>query len=226
MSQDWVSNLYTTTTVVDTTMSNMELMFATLKSTFSGTSQPSNAVAGQVWYDSNTSYKCLQIRDYNNAAWRGVMAGSSSCKIWLYLNAVEEGWTIDSSITDRVLALKGGITYTVGASASSGTWFISGISAAHESSHTHSMQAHTHTLGATGAAFPDAHDGDYIISDGTGLRIRGTGAGVNTQQTTTTTGGPSVASTGTTSHTHTISQAGLWRPAAAVGIMAAPNARG
>ena len=140
MSQDWVSNLYTTATVVDTTMSNVELMFATLKSSFAGSSTPSNAAAGQVWYDSNASYKCLQVRDSANAAWRGVMTGSSSCKVWLYLNAVEEGWTIDSSVTDKVLSLKGGSTYVTGADDSQGTWTISGLT---DSGHTHS-HSHSH----------------------------------------------------------------------------------
>ena len=229
MSQDWVSNLYTTATVVDTTMSNAELMFATLKSSFAGSSTPSNAAAGQVWYDSNASYKCLQVRDSANAAWRGVMVGSSSCKVWLYLNAVEEGWTIDSSVTDKVLSLKGGSTYVTGADDSQGTWTISGITVASHSAHTHSMQTHTHTLASGPSTGVDASDGTQTIIDAAGLlRAEGTGAGVTRYQSSATTGGPSSASTGNPSATlsHSPVQDGTWRVAAATGILAAPTARG
>jgi len=225
MSQDWVADLYTVATVGNTTLSNMELMFATLKSTFSGTSPPSSQVLGQVWYDSNTSYKCLQVRNYGNTAWRGVMAGSSALKIWMYLNAVEEGWTIDSSVTDRVLALKGGSTYTTGG-APAGTWTISGISTDNtaESGHSHN---HDHDLENAGGYANDLMDNDVIMKGSSSqLRAKGTQAGGSYYYAASwNTDSDATASSGHT-HSHSHTQNGLWRISAAVGIMGRPNARG
>ncbi len=70
MSQDWVADLYTTATVADTTLSNMELMFATLKSTNSGATAPANMVAGLVWFD--TTANILKLRNEANDAWISV----------------------------------------------------------------------------------------------------------------------------------------------------------
>jgi hypothetical protein len=135
MSQTWVSDLYTTTTVIDTTMGNMESMFATLRTNFSGSSAPAQVTGqniGQNWYD--TTKKLLKVRNSTDANWRGILAGSASLKMWLYLNAAEEGWAIDAgSVTDRVLAFKGGSTYVTGG-ANAGTWTITGMAV---SSHNH-----------------------------------------------------------------------------------------
>ena len=70
MSQDWTSNLYTTSTVADTTLSNMELMFATLQSAFSGTIAPANPVPGQFWF--NTTANVLKLRNEAGTAWLDV----------------------------------------------------------------------------------------------------------------------------------------------------------
>lgn len=128
MSQDWTTNLYTTATEADTTLTNMELMFATLKSAFSGATAPASQVPGQIWYD--TTKKACKQRNQGDTAWVGLMHGDTSQKIWVYRNAAMDGWAIDSSVTDRVLALKGGTTYTTGA-ATAGSWTISGLSASH-----------------------------------------------------------------------------------------------
>ena len=70
MSQDWVSNLYTTSTTGDTTLSNMELMFATLRSSFSGSSAPASPVPGQWWFD--TTNNILKLRNEADTAWLDV----------------------------------------------------------------------------------------------------------------------------------------------------------
>lgn len=211
MSQDWVANLYTTATVGDTTLSNMELMFATLKTSFSGASSPGSPNPGQLWYD--TTKKLLKHRDYGDTAWRGVLAGSALLKLWIYANAAQEGWAIDSSVTDRVLALKGGSTYTTGG-ANAGSWTIGGLTKdAHThslSAHVHSMQGHTHTLPTSNEALgqPQAN---YTLNN-------------------TVTGGPSTSNTGGASPdvTGAQSDAGItsdatWRPAAAVGTLQYPD---
>ncbi len=135
MAQNWVSDLYTTTTVIDTTMNNMEAMFATLRTNFSGSSAPAQVTGqniGMHWYD--TTKKLLKHRDSTDSTWRGILAGSASFKIWVYANTAEEGMAIDSvSATDRVLALKGGSTYVTGG-ANAGSWTISGMAV---SAHNH-----------------------------------------------------------------------------------------
>lgn len=75
----------------------------------------------------------------------------SGTKMWFYANSAPTGWTIDSTPSDEVLAVKGGGTYTAGG-AGAGDW-----THAHSQSHTHSFSgtpsvtvdaeaAHTHTL--------------------------------------------------------------------------------
>lgn len=129
MSQDWTANLYTQATEGDTTLSNMELMFATLKSLFSGASAPANTVAYMPWGDSTK--KVVKRRDHGDSAWFGVMHGDVNQKIWVYRDSAMEGWAVDSSVTDTVLAVKGGSTYTTGA-ATAGSWTISGLSHNHQ----------------------------------------------------------------------------------------------
>jgi hypothetical protein len=70
MAQDYVDDLYSTGTIGDTTLSNMEKNFAALKSAFSGSSAPSNPVAGMWWFD--TSAHILKIRNEANNAWLSV----------------------------------------------------------------------------------------------------------------------------------------------------------
>jgi hypothetical protein len=182
MAQDWVADLYTTGTVGHTTLSNMELMFATLRSSFSGATGPASPVDGNLWYDSSAK-ELLKV--YRNGAWAGVLCGSVSLKLWLYLNAAEDGWAIDATVTDRVLALKGGSTYTTGA-ANAGSWTISGIQ--NESAHTHPADSnyvdgwidqgsgsndcvgyHKHTITVSaGSAHSHSHDGSWRISAAVG----------------------------------------------------------
>jgi hypothetical protein len=84
----------------------MEYNFATLKSMFSGSSSPGYNEAGQPWFDTNK--KILKIRNQANSTWLGVMYGTTASKIWMYSNSATDGWVVYSSVTDKVLALKGG----------------------------------------------------------------------------------------------------------------------
>lgn len=132
MSQDWTTNLYTTATEADTTLTNMELMFSTLKCAFSGATAPASQVPGQIWFD--TTKKACKQRNQGDTAWVGLMHGDTSQKIWVYRNAAMDGWAVDSGVSDKVLAIKGGTTYTTGAE-TAGSWTVSGL--AHTHSHNH-----------------------------------------------------------------------------------------
>lgn len=210
MSQDWIANLYTQATEADTTLSNMELMFATLKSLFAGAAAPANTVAYMPWGDSTK--KVLKRRDDGDSAWFGLMHGDTSQKIWVYRNAAMEGWAIDSGVSDKVLALKGGATYTAGA-ATAGSFAVT------DSGHTHASTLaapnHTHTLG-TDAGTTGTADQPVVVSGGYAFNSSGAGGGV--PRMSTTTGNPTVtALTGSiTSGTAVIADI---RPAAAVGTL-------
>lgn len=117
--QTYTDDCFAGSQVGQTSLQNMENNFAALKSCFSGTTQPSNAVAGMGWFD--TTKKVMKQRDTANAAWLGLMHGDVSQKLWVYRNTAMDGWAIDATPTDRVLAIKGGSTYTDGG-ASAGSW--------------------------------------------------------------------------------------------------------
>ena len=217
MSQTWTDDIYDPDHEADDDLQNMENNFAALKSTFSGTAAPSNAVAGMQWFD--TDNKVLKVRDAANSTWYGVMHGDTSQKVWIYRNSAIDGWVVDSSVSDRVLALKGGDTYTTGA-AVAGTW-----SHSHTMDHTHTIPGHQHDLEhdvqtpvtkltESKFVFSDTTSGDQLytwISGELGsnpdiwkIHNRTESIGDSTS------GGSSSSSTGTAS---------TWRPAAAVGTL-------
>ena len=133
MSQTWTDDVYAAGHVGQTDLQNMENNFATLKSLFSGAAQPASMAACHPWFD--TTQHVLKVRDDGDAAWIGLMHGDISQKIWIYRNDAMNGWAIDSGVSDGVLALKGGATYTTGA-ATAGTWT--------QPNHTHTGPSHTH----------------------------------------------------------------------------------
>lgn len=132
MSQTWTDDVFSKSHGYDTDLGNMEHNFAALKSLFSGTSQPASMAACHPWFD--TTKKVLKVRDSTNAAWVGLMHGDSSQKVWIYRNSAMDGWAIDSSVEDKVLALKGGTTYTTGA-ATAGSWTLSGMTVTNSHNH-------------------------------------------------------------------------------------------
>jgi hypothetical protein len=127
MSQSWTDNTYQSDHVSGTDLQNMENNFGCLKTMFSGSSAPSGTVAGMPWYDTNKNL--LKIRNNANDAWYGAFqwepagGGEPTTLFWIYSNSAIEGWVIDSSLTDRVLALKGGSqAYNVNGGNVGGTW--------------------------------------------------------------------------------------------------------
>jgi hypothetical protein len=122
MSQNYQDDCYNYsghTVVAD--MQQIENNFAALKSMFSGASAPSDLVAGMQWF--HTTNKIPKIRNNANDAWLGVMQGDASHKLWVYRNTAPDGWVVDSSVTDSVLALKGGSqAYNANGGTTGGTW--------------------------------------------------------------------------------------------------------
>lgn len=207
MSQTWSDDVFNKAHAYDTDLGNMETNFAALKSMFSGGSAPSNTVAGMPWFD--TADKILKLRNAANASWLGLMHGDTSQKIWVYRDSAIDGWAIDSSVSDKVLALKGGTTYTTGGVSTGGSWKVSGITAENESTHTHQVSAHDHGA-ATG----------YASISGLGESYFQTYADTGTNKHTHTISSQAAANTASTvAHTHTISQDSTWRVAASTGTL-------
>jgi len=121
MTQTWTSDTYDASHTGATDLQNIENNFATIKSSFSGSGSPSNPVAGMTYF--NTSNNNLRLRDSANAVWYGLMAGTTSTKLWIYANTAQPGWAIDATVTDRVIALKGGSqAYNVDGGNIAGSW--------------------------------------------------------------------------------------------------------
>jgi len=213
MSQTWADDIYDPDHEADNDLQNMENNFAALKSTFSGTAAPSNTVAGMQWFD--TDNKVLKVRDAGDSAWYGLMHGDSDQKMWIYRNDAMDGWVVDSSVSDRVLALKGGDTYTTGA-AVSGTW-----SHSHTMDHTHSTPAHQHVLEHTSHWYSVQED-EYIFSEQTSggqlYAYHGTDLSKNIWKIHNRTESGGSGTTGASSSSST-GTASTWRPAAAVGTL-------
>ena len=191
MAQNYTINSFQSDHVGQSDLQNMENNFECLRSTFSGSSAPANAIAGKQWFD--TTKKLLKIRNNANSAWLGVMTGTAAFKIWVYSNSAEDGWVIDSSVTDKMLSFKGGNIYTTGGAtagsfASSSHTLISSELAAH--AHTASQVAHNHSFpglsfrygssgseGVYGSTVYGA--GTYSVTTGTAMSSTAPGITVN-----------------------------------------------
>lgn len=121
MAQTWTDDVFDVGHAYNTDLGNMENNFAALKSLFSGAAQPGSMAACHPWFD--TAKHVLKVRNDGDSAWLGLMHGDVNHKLWVYRNAALSGWAVDSGVTDRVLSLKGGDTYTTGA-ATAGSWII------------------------------------------------------------------------------------------------------
>jgi len=124
MAQDWTDNSYELGHVGQTDLANMENNFMTLKSIFSGAAAPGTVDACHPWFD--TTQHVLKVRNDLDTAWIGIMHGDVNQKIWVYRNTAMSGWAVDSSITDRVISLKGGsYAYNVNGGNTAGSWYYS-----------------------------------------------------------------------------------------------------
>lgn len=210
MAQNWKTMSYASGNVAVTDLTNFETNFSVLKSMFSGTSAPSATIAGQPWFD--TTKKIMKIRNAANSNWQGVMYGDANHKMWVYLNSAPDGFTYDSGVTDRVVAVKGGSTYVTGG-AGAGSWTMSGMST---NSNTHNHKWYTY-VSTYGYSYNDAgnaiamqnpvHSGGCIISS------KGDPCGLSSDYWAKD-----------ATHTHSaITYTSSWRPAAAVGILVYPS---
>ena len=199
----------------------MEDNFEVLKSSFSGLAAPSEIEAGQLWFD--TSKKILKVRNQADNAWLGVMYGNVSFKIWMYLNAAEDGWVQDSGITDRVLGIKGGSTYLTGGTLAS-SWIIAGNSLSTAGSdHFHKFFDWQSTSvwkswEADGSTPETIYGGQRGDNQNAGKSLGDDTIGKYyclTEDLWTK------SADGT--HTHSITSGGAWRMAANVGILVYPN---
>lgn len=174
MAQNWDDNTYALNDVAADNLQQIEDNFAAVKSSFSGSSTPANAVPGMFWFD--TTNKVLKVRNQADSAWLGIMTGNSSVKVWVYSNTAGDGWVIDTGApTDRVLALKGGSqAYNEDGGTQFGTWTqpSAALLVEHLPSHDHggttgnSLAPHTHGFSGTtplyGASGIDGSYGSYL----------------------------------------------------------------
>lgn len=116
----------------------------------------------------------------------------SGSDMWFYADAAPTGWTIQLSLGDTILAIKGGSTYTTGA-ATAGTW-----TQPNHTLTTSEIPAHTHGITPFNSGVAQRGTAD------TSVWRSNTGTG-----NTNTTGGGDPHNHGDT-----------WRPAARVGIIA------
>ena len=215
MSQDWSTDVYQLTgKTANSVMTDIENMLDTLRSNFSGSSAPSDLVAGNLWFNTDSGHEGMRVRNSDNAAWLALLMGDANQKIPIYRNDTCEGWDIDTSVTDRVIALKGGSNaYNANGGTNAGTWV--------QPNHTHTMGNHTHGAGSfTTSAGDGTSQGTVDNSNGftceivnqdlkrvqlPALPISGTSA----TPSTNTTGGGATAST--------------YRPAAALCTLQYPD---
>ncbi|MGA2823648.1 MAG: hypothetical protein ABSE72_08995 [Bacteroidales bacterium] len=140
------------------------------------------------------------------------MVADGSHKIWVYRNTAPEGWAIDSSVTDVVLALKGGSqAYNANGGTQVGTWQQAGhsLSIAELAIHSHPGDPHGHTF------YVD--EGGGTVGGTSSIPMGGQNA-ANTDNGSTDSGGTG-SSTGSTGSGAAHDHGNTWRPAAAVGTL-------
>jgi len=215
MAQNYTTDVFAAGHVAQTDLQNMENNFAVLKSCFSGAVAPADTVAGMLWFD--TAQKVLKTRNNADDEWFGLMHGDVSEKRLVYRDAALEGYARDATVTDKVIALKGGAVYVAGAAAA-GTWTISGLT---KNAHTHSLGAHTHTLATPGGDITVADNGKFVGNESGQSALKSwdpTGGSTTVEKRNNITGAGSVDVSGAQSNS-AVTHTPAWRPLAAVCIM-------
>ena len=159
-------------------------------------------VAGAISYDTTTS---LIMRDTGSAL-SSISGFPSGTKMFFYQNLAPAGWTIDDSVADKVLAVKGGSeAYNVDGGNTAGTWTQPDHT--HENgslagpSHTHTGSSHTHTGPSHSHNVVLPKTGWNNVNDDLGGVLRGSvhaEAPMSIFQGRTLSGGASAAGTGAT----------------------------
>lgn len=161
-------------------------------------------------------------------------------KMWFYQNVAPTGWVVDTSITDAVLAIRGGTSsYNVSGGSRAGTWtqpnhLHTGPSHTHTGpSHTHAtsghqltiaeMPAHTHSIEQSYptsgfSSLPLASNGSQTYNPDDAVT---TSQGLNASHShgDTAASGTGATSASGTANTGASATAATWRPMAQVGII-------
>ncbi len=151
----------------------------------------------------------------------------AATKMWFFANTAPTGWIIDSSITDALIALKGGTPYATGGAGGVGdTWTQPGHTHTDPPTAAHTLlsgesglPAHTHTLSGDGVLSNDESGSGKLTTGNTPGGGGDIVVPVNTAANAA--GAHAHGSGGATSSSAT---ANTWRPVAAVGIMATKDA--
>ena len=107
MSQSWVSDLYEQAYSCPQTLGNMEKMFETLRTSFSGGTDTTDIhTPGGIWY--NPINHTLRLRNSTNAGWLGIMLSDLDSAFWICRHYAEDGWVVIDSVADKVIAIQGG----------------------------------------------------------------------------------------------------------------------
>ena len=100
------------------------------RSSFSGSGTPASPVAGLQYLD--TGSKALKVYNSDGDAWLAQLIGDASFKIPVYRNDTCDGWLIDATVTDRVIALKGGAqAYNANGGTNAGSFTYTGFTMVH-----------------------------------------------------------------------------------------------
>jgi hypothetical protein len=149
------ANTYAGGDVAATNLQQIENNFEYLRTNFLGAAAPADpggGLEGVIWRDNNKDI--LKVR--GASGWLGIFAcdnPSNNGVVPLYRNTAIEGWAVDSGVTDKVIALKGGAqAYNTNAGSVAGSWTISGITVSNHASHTHTVNNHSHGLSTTNVA--------------------------------------------------------------------------
>jgi hypothetical protein len=187
----------------------MENNFLALKTLFSGSSAPANSTGGMPWFD--TAKKVLKIRNSTNGAWLGIHYSSTVPRFWVYGHNPEDGWLVDTTVSDRIIAIKGGSqAYNANGGTLQGSWTISGT--------TVLGSTHNHKYYGVGSDVTNDYGFD-ASGDGLSISINTSKAGGIGISAST---GDVIATdlyTANNPHAHSLSNDATWRPAAAVGTL-------
>ena len=108
-----------------------------LKSCRCANNHTSSPVTGELWGD----YLNKILRVYDGSDWQGLMHADESCIIWVYRNDTLDGWVQHTQVdlTDCLLAVQGGSTYTTAGTIQGDAWSGGGIN----TEHNHSINSYS-----------------------------------------------------------------------------------
>jgi hypothetical protein len=133
-----------------------------------------------------------EINSYEESS-KGIESGT---EVWFHQDIAPTGWTIESGLFDRLLAVKGGTqAYNVNGGNPGGTWT--------QPNHTHGMAGHVHSTRGHVLSVAEMPVHDHDIKSGAGYQGAGSGFSVLAGSPYTGSWGDPCASAGSGgSHSH------------------------